>query len=153
MTAPDKELTMKQRLFVEAYFKTNYNATEAARLAGYGGNNLNRVGHELLQKPHIKAAMEELSRKKIEEVSVSAEYVLRKLVKVVEKADENDNHNATLRGLELLARHLGMFIERTEITGKDGDPIQYEKIEQEAEEFVRSIDRLARRSPDLKVVK
>jgi phage terminase small subunit len=57
-------LTEKQRRFVEAYAgPAKGNATEAARLAGYRGNDvtLAAVGSENLRKPPIAAALAELA--------------------------------------------------------------------------------------------
>lgn len=53
-----KRLTLKQELFIEAYVATG-NATEAARRAGYRGNDvtLQSVGRENLGKPLIAAAI------------------------------------------------------------------------------------------------
>lgn len=53
------KLTGKQYLFVEVYLKT-FNATEAARQAGYKGNDstLAVVGSENLTKPLIRQAVE-----------------------------------------------------------------------------------------------
>ena len=39
-----------------------------------------------------------------------------------------------IKALELLGKHLGMFIERKEITGKDGGPIQLEAMTSEQRE-------------------
>ena len=52
------DLTDKQRLFVAAYLDC-LNATEAARRAGYEGNDttLASVGYENLRKPQIAAAI------------------------------------------------------------------------------------------------
>jgi hypothetical protein len=33
-------------------------------------------------------------------------------------------HNGVLKGCELLGKHLKLFTEKTEITGKDGGPIE-----------------------------
>lgn len=140
-----RPLTMKQRLFVEAYFACDYNATEAARRAGYGGNNLNRVGHELLGKPNVKSAVEELAQKKLKEISLTEEYVIRKLVRTIEKAEQDNNLTAVLRGIELAAKNLGMLKDRTEITGKDGEAIKYEEIQSEAESFKSRIASIAER--------
>lgn len=141
----DKELTMKQQLFVEAYFASDYNATEAARKAGYGGNNLNRVASQLLARPNIKAAIDKLARKKLDEVALTEQYVIKKLVSTIEKAESEGNHAAVLRGIELAAKNLGMLRDRTEITGKDGEAIKYEEIQNEADAFKRRIDGLAKR--------
>ena len=54
-----KKLTLKQQKFVDAFIKTG-NATEAARKAGYKGNDitLGSVGAENLKKPQIISAIE-----------------------------------------------------------------------------------------------
>ena len=142
---PEKELTMKQRLFVEAYFASDYNASEAARIAGYGGENHNRIGHELLSKPHIKAAIDARAQEKIKEISLTEEYVIRKLVKTIERAEVDNNLTAVLRGIELAAKNLGMLRDRTEITGKDGEAIRYEEVQNEAADFARRIAGIAKR--------
>lgn len=52
-----EKLTEKQKRFVDFYIQTG-NASEAARLAGYKGKNLNRIGTENLKKPEIKNAID-----------------------------------------------------------------------------------------------
>ena len=158
MTPEEREeifskLSVKERLFVEAYFACEYNAAEAIRQAGYNTKYPNKMGHQLTNKPHVKAAIDVYKKEKIDEVSVTAEYVLRKLVRTVEKAEKQNNHNATLRGLELLAKHLGMFIERTEITGKDGEAIQLEKIQNDADAFASAIASLTKRGGEARVAR
>jgi len=57
-----KELTGKQKSFVYFYLgDANFNATEAAKLAGYKGSygTLRVVGHENLTKPNIREAIAE----------------------------------------------------------------------------------------------
>ena len=53
------ELTDKQKAFINHYIQC-WNATEAARRAGYQGNDntLAVVGHENLSKPNIYNAIE-----------------------------------------------------------------------------------------------
>jgi len=72
----ERRLTNKQRVFVEEYLQT-WNATEAARRAGYKGNNdtLRSVGSENLAKPYIKARIQERLREK----ALSADEVLSRL--------------------------------------------------------------------------
>jgi hypothetical protein len=56
------ELTPKQRLFVAAYLgKAACNGTQAARMAGYKGNDvtLKAVASENLTKPLVKAALQQ----------------------------------------------------------------------------------------------
>ena len=57
-----RELTLKQRLFIEAYCgEARGNGTEAARLANYEGNDVTLavVAWENLRKPYIKDAINE----------------------------------------------------------------------------------------------
>lgn len=54
-------LTEKQKRFIDFYIQTG-NATESCRLAGYQGNNLDRIGYENLRKleNYIKPRIEKL---------------------------------------------------------------------------------------------
>jgi len=65
-------LTGKQAAFVEAYLCC-WNATEAARRAGYAGNNgtLNAVGYENLRKPQIKEAISERLQETVTDSNVA----------------------------------------------------------------------------------
>jgi len=45
--------------------------------------------------------------------------------------------------LEAIGRHLGMFKDRVEHTGKDGGPIQYDQVKTDADAFESAITRLA----------
>ena len=70
-------LTTKQRLFVESYLSNGFNATEAARAAGYKGDSrtLAVVGFENLRKPNIAA----LVSARINEAAMSANEVMARL--------------------------------------------------------------------------
>ncbi len=78
---PDTDgLTLKQRRFVHFYLAvTNGNATQAARLAGYAGDDvtLASVGYENLRKPQISALIERL----MEEEAMPAREVLQRLTR------------------------------------------------------------------------
>lgn len=71
-------LTARQRMFVELYLgECRFNATEAARAAGYKGNSitLSAVGYENLRKPQIAEAI----NRRIDEAAMSANEVLARL--------------------------------------------------------------------------
>lgn len=72
----EAKLTDKQRIFIEAYL-TCWNATEAARQAGYAGNDatLAVVGSENLRKPQIQGAIQE----RLKEKAMGADEVLARL--------------------------------------------------------------------------
>jgi phage terminase small subunit len=104
----EQKLTTKQRLFVEAYL-ANPNATDAARRAGYKGNDvtLGAVGAENLKKPLIAEMLE----KRVNEAIVTADEVLRN-VKILAQTAERDGDR--LKGWELLGKHLAMWIDKSE---------------------------------------
>ena len=149
-------LTDRQRNFVIEFLK-DLDATRAVLAAGYKTKYPNRIAFQLVRTPKIKLTIELLQIKRAEKSSVTKDLVIRKVLKIIEECErDNTNPNAALRGLELIARHLGMFIDRTEITGRDGEAIKYEKIEEDARDFASAIDSLVERNrPDrvaLKVV-
>lgn len=141
-----ESLTVKQRLFVESYLHNDYNGSKAILDAGYKTSNPRQMASEMIRKPHIKACIELYAEHKAKELRIEPEYVLKKLMATIEKAEKTDNHNAVLRGLELAARHLGMLTDKQEITGKDGAAIKYEEVKNEAADFTRAISGLAERS-------
>lgn len=67
-------LTTKQRAFVEHYL-TCWNASEAARRAGYAGSRANQAGQEYLSKPDIQAAIQA----RLAELKMGADEVLTRL--------------------------------------------------------------------------
>ncbi len=148
-------LTYKQRAFVEHYLgDAQWNATEAARMAGYKGRRttLAVVGSNNLRKPNIRAHI----RRRLEEMGANTEALVRRwlarsqvdispfvtkdgldveklkeaglgyLIKGVRKT--KDATTIALRdpdvAEERLARHLGMFVERRVLSGPGGGPIE-----------------------------
>lgn len=75
--AVKRKYTPKQRLFIEAYLACGFNATEAARQAGYKGkyNTLSQMGRENLSKPYIR---EEIDRR-LRSVVMNADEVLARI--------------------------------------------------------------------------
>lgn len=71
------ELTAKQRAFVNAYLANGFNGTEAARQAGYKGNDntLGVVAYDNLRKPKIAVCVQ----RAFEEMTMSADEVLARL--------------------------------------------------------------------------
>lgn len=52
-------LELKQQLFVDKYIELGFNATRAAKAAGYSARSARSIGSENLTKPDIKAAIEQ----------------------------------------------------------------------------------------------
>lgn len=90
-----ENLTTKQRLFVEAYL-ANPNATEAARRAGYKGNDktLSVVGAENLAKPCIAEKL----KVRVEEAAMTTSEWLKE-VAVLARTAERDADKLTAYGL------------------------------------------------------
>lgn len=123
------ELTEKQRRFVEAYMgEAAGNATEAARQAGYAGDDITlaSVGYENLRKPQIRAAIESRAE---EDPLVATRFDRQRFWTRVMLGKELDGDEPPamkdrLKASELLGRSQLDFVERVEHTGKDGEPIQ-----------------------------
>jgi len=67
-------LTPKQQAFVTEYLRT-WNASEAARLAGYSEASARVIGHENLTKPDIAAEIQ----RRVSDLAMSADEVLVRL--------------------------------------------------------------------------
>lgn len=82
------KLTNKQRLFVEFYLSNGLNATDAARRAGYKGNDvtLAAVGWENLRKPQIKSQIDQ----RLREAAMGADEVLFRITQVAQGVDTVD---------------------------------------------------------------
>lgn len=128
-------LSGKTRQFCEEYL-VDLNATQAVIRAGYQTKYPNRVAFQLMENPAVRIAIDGLRAERNKGSDVTKDFVLRGIQKAIKLAEESGNLSALLRGHELLARHLGMFIERTEISGPDGEAI---KMEQKVKEDVQSI--------------
>ena len=104
------KLTEKQKRFIDYYIEKG-NATEAMKLAGYKGNNLNKVGSEYLTKlgKYIKERLEELEQKRI----ASATEVLEYFTTVMR--DKKEDTNDRTKCAELLGKRHGLFKETVEI--------------------------------------
>jgi phage terminase small subunit len=148
--ADDKEalktsLTHRQRAFAHEYV-VDFNATAAAIRAGYSVLNADKQAYLLTKHKGIIAYIEHLTKSKQAKVmSVNPEYLLQKLSDIM--GDETTRAGDKLRAIEMYMKHLGMFIERTEITGKDGEAIRVEQqTKQEADGFLSTIRRIAEKN-------
>lgn len=114
-------LTVKQRLFVEAYVgPAKGNAADAARRAGYKGDNaqLASIGQENLTKPHIANAVLDMAPR-IEPVA-DREERMAWLSSIVRGEGEYAVASLSdrMRAAEMLAKMMGDFIQRHEIKGE-----------------------------------
>jgi phage terminase small subunit len=131
--------------FVNEYF-IDFNGAQAVLRAGYKSSSPNRLAVKLLNHPLVQAAIAEKKKERAEKTELSADYVITKLISIAEK-QEDINAQAALRALELLGKHLGLYRDRQEISGPDGEAIQMEqRVKQNADEFASRIASLVKRN-------
>ena len=108
-----EKLTKKQALFAELLAgQCSGNLTEAARLAGYKGNNktLHQVAKENLDRPHVMAHVDMLKKKARQRRMKLWE--LRAFWADMMGNVEEDAKNR-IKASELYARSIGAFVERS----------------------------------------
>lgn len=152
MKALRLSLTPRQRAFAEEYV-VDFNGKAAAIRAGYSTKYPDRQGSILLHHEGIAAYITHLTASKEAKItSLDPDYITSRILDIVNRDGCRDGD--ALRGLELLAKHLGMFIERQEISGPDGKEIEIRQKEtrERADSFLELIDRTAKKV-ELKAVK
>lgn len=116
-----RKLSDKQQRFIDAYCG---NATDAARKAGYKGNDvtLRAVGRENLAKPYIHKAIRE--REEARREPLIADRKARQTFWTETMQDSDGDMKDRLKASELLGRSEADFTERHEHSGPDNGPIQ-----------------------------
>lgn len=95
------KFTPKQRQFIDNYV-ISMNATDACRKAGYDTPYYNRVGSQLLSKPHIRAEIERILRKSIEDDGeINPDFIRNGIKKTIQDCK---NPKDRFIGYELLAK-------------------------------------------------
>ena len=122
-------LTARQMRFVDEYLK-DLNATQAAIRAGYKATTAVAANAaRLLKNDKVQEAIEARKHARVERVELEQDWVVNELRKVAQKClpvEDDDGKpianivNVGVKALELLGRHQGIFIDKREITGKDG---------------------------------
>ena len=123
-----KQLTAKQEAFCREYC-VDFNATQAAIRAGYSERSANQMAAENMAKHGVKERIAELQKTHNKKIDLNREYVINNIQEIAELAKNDANFNAALKALELLGKHLAIFTEKKEITGKDGAPLLQSDIE------------------------
>lgn len=106
------KLTAKQRAWID-YYKQGKTAAEAARLAGYRGNNSDVIGSQNLAKlgKYVADRDELLDRARVADMAEINEFWSDTM------RDNTADIKDRLKASELRARSIGAFIERREIVG------------------------------------
>ncbi len=123
------KMTAKQKRFCEEYIKLQC-AAKAAKAAGYSPKTAKNIGSQNLAKLHIKSHIAKLQSALSKTTKLDSEWVLKRLEKEADSALNTARDR--IRATELIAKHLGMFTEKHEHTGKDGGPIETTEVPHES---------------------
>ena len=131
-------LTPKQELFIKEYL-VDLNATQAYLRAGYKCSEevARRNGSRLLTNADISRAIEEAKAARAEKLDLTAQWVLDRLVEVTERCMQAEevmkwdyeerqmvptgeyqfDSKGANTALQLIGKHLGMFVEKVQLKG------------------------------------
>jgi phage terminase small subunit len=131
-----KKLTKKQEMFCKEYL-IDLNATQAAIRAGYSEKTAKNIGAENLAKPYLSEYIQKLMDKRSEKTNLTAESILNDILEVKDRCmqkvepityrkdgeeyptgEYKFEHNGALKALELLGKHLKLFTDKVEHSGK-----------------------------------
>ena len=134
-------LTQKQETFCLGILR-GLTASDAYRQAYEAGGmkpeTIHRQAKSLMDNPKIAARIEELRAPAIEQAQITVAYVLDMLKTNLERAMQHEEvrdsegrptgeyryeGSVANKALELLGKHLGMFTDKHEHTGKGGAPL------------------------------
>ena len=134
-------LTPKQQRFVEEYL-IDLNATQAAIRAGYSEKTAKEIGSENLTKPNIAKAIAEAQEKLSNKAQVTVEMVVQGLLNEAKDLSEGSTQSARVSAWAHLGKHLGMFKDKIEHTGKDGGPIETVNSNVSTESYLEARERV-----------
>lgn len=123
---PDKQ---KRKRFAREYTK-DLKGAEALVRAGFNPKNRNvaaSMAAKLKAEPEVAAEIERLEKKNLEKLELTSEMVLREL-KDVGLTPTEVKGPEKVKALQLLAQHLGLLINKLELTGKNGGPVEVQSV-------------------------
>jgi phage terminase small subunit len=129
------KLTERQERFCKEYI-IDLNGTQAAIRAGYSEKTAKEISSENLTKPNIINRIAELTKPKLDELDISAEWILKSLKSVAERCMQAEpvmskgengemiptgeykfEHSGANKSLELLGKYQKLFTDKVEHSG------------------------------------
>lgn len=141
-----------QKAFAEEYIK-DFNGSQAVQRCGSETAHPEKMAYQWLNNPGVKAYIKHITAQRTEQLRIDQGYVVDKLLKAIERNEKKQNEAALVQNLTLLARHLGMLTDKQEITGKDGEAIKLERLQDDADALSSAIASLAKRGGEVGVAK
>lgn len=107
-------LTAKQAAFAREY-TTDFNATAAAKRAGYASASAHVQGCDLLKHPLVRAEVDRLTAAAVHHVNITRQWLENKTLSALANAEADRHHSAVKGMIDLLAKLSGNLIERREV--------------------------------------
>ena len=119
-------MTDRQKAFVEEYLK-DMNAAAAYRRAGYKASSdqiASANAARLIANESIRAEIDKAIQDRSVRTGVTQDMVIEGLLKEARLDGEGSSHSARVTAWTQLGKHLKLFTEKHEHTGKDGGPLE-----------------------------
>ena len=116
-------LNPRQQRFVQEYL-VDFNATQAAIRAGYSRKTARIQASQMLRNDKVQKLVAQHEAQACERNDITIDLVLSALSEIAFPGRRRVRHGDRLRALEMLGRHLGMFVDRHRHEGADGTPVQ-----------------------------
>jgi phage terminase small subunit len=132
-TEAPQRLHARQQRFVEEYL-IDRDLSAAYRRAGYKPKSLEAArtaAHRLLRNVTVWETIQAALKARSQRTKIDQDYVLHRLKDETERKGEGSSPSARVRALELLGKHLGLFVDRHEHRhggNKNGDLTDDERM-------------------------
>jgi len=149
MAKNDKGLTDRQEIFCTEFIK-DLNAIAAAKRAGYGKLTAERNAYKFLKHEAIRKRIEELKAESFKRTAIDSDDILRRLVRIADRTEQEGDFNAAIRSLELLGKHKALWTEKTVNETTIMNAFASGNSEEDIERDVERLKKIA--TPKLKIV-
>ncbi|WP_154855126.1 terminase small subunit [Cyclobacterium xiamenense] len=124
------DLTPREVLFANHYLgEAGFNATKAAKLAGYSEYTARQIGYENLTKPYIKEYIRSRSSEILEQLGITQERILAELAKIAfSDVTEVFNEDWSLKSNEEIAPSVSGAIKSLKKTDSSVSVQMHDKI-------------------------
>lgn len=120
-------LTQKQENFCLAYIETG-NASEAYRRAydadDSSDTTINRKAKEMMDNGKISARIAALRAPAVAKAQITLEQHLNDLKRLRDLAEASEKFGPAIQAEMARGKASGLYVDKTELTGKDGKPIE-----------------------------
>lgn len=120
-------MTPKQEKFCQNIV-SGMNQSDAYRGAyncdGMLPTTINDEAWRSMQNPDISQRIEELRLPIAERIGMGLENYLKELIELKKNAQADEDHNPAIKAHELVGKCLGYYTTKTEVTGRDGAPME-----------------------------